>query len=41
MISIKYRARLLAACGILLTCVSPALAAERLRALIVDGQNNH
>lgn len=37
----KFRLLLPVFCFALLICVSPALAAERLRALIVDGQNNH
>jgi type 1 glutamine amidotransferase len=41
MISTQYRSWLAAVCTLLSTAASPALAAEPLRALIVDGQNNH
>jgi type 1 glutamine amidotransferase len=37
----KFRLLLPVVCFALLICVSPVLADERLRALIVDGQNNH
>lgn len=37
----KFRSLLAVACIATSACVSPALAAERLEALIVDGQNNH